>query len=138
MSTQVLGFIQTLRNWKARERKGSNPRTLQLCLHHNPTTPIKPQIHKAANMQELESSFPQHCINYLTLRCVFPLSFLLHSWMVQGLQDHRSVARTQETLRKTVGLSCSQSLKHLRLTTLSLNQHSEVQSLASGELFKSH
>lgn len=38
--------------------------------------------------------------------------------MVQGLQDHRSVARTQEILRKTVGLSCSQSLKHLRPITV--------------------
>lgn len=90
-----------------------------LCLLYNPTTPLKPRIQKAANMQELESSLPQHCIKYLILRNVFPPQ--LHLSLLCGSSPagpQECCQDTGDSLRKIVGLSSSQSEKHLKTTTV--------------------
>lgn len=138
-STEIYPNLEKLES-KTEERLNPQDPTTILCLLYNPTIPIKPQIHKAANMQKPESSLP-HNTALITwhLRSVFPPQ--LHPLLLGGSSPagpQECCQDTGDSLRKTVGLNSSQSEKHLRTTTPSLNQHLEVQSLVSGELFKSH
>lgn len=90
------------------------------------STPITPQIHKADNMQELESSLLQHCINIWFWEVCFHFSSVAPLLYVpRPARPQESCQDREDSLRKITGLSCFQSEKHLRPTALSLNHSSE-------------
>lgn len=97
-------------------------------LYNHLTTPVKPQINKAAN---------RNLVSYSTTssfdfdKCLIPLALLLCSHVAQGLQE--SCQDRGDSLRKMVGLNCSQLQKHLRPAALPLNHSSEEFTAVSSE-----